>query len=148
MSSPTIMIIAVINSLGAAAALAAGTWLALEFATKMNAATRFAIWWAVLGAVLVLPAAPRMATAIQDWLRPVTIPSARPLYAPSTGSGPLIDVPALLTVHQRGARGWPAGLGAVWALVFLYRLAKVVRSYVHLAGLKRKAIRATAGLPV
>ena len=39
------------NSLWEAALLAALVWLALRFAPRMNAATRFAIWWAALGVV-------------------------------------------------------------------------------------------------
>ena len=57
------VLMAVLNSLWEAALLAALVWLALRFVSRMNAATRFAIWWAALGIVLILPAAPRMIAA-------------------------------------------------------------------------------------
>jgi hypothetical protein len=54
------VLVAILNSLWAAALLVALVWLALRFAPGVNAATRFAIWWVALGVVLILPAAPGM----------------------------------------------------------------------------------------
>lgn len=51
---------AVLNSLWQAALLAALVRLGLRLAPRVNAATRFAIWWTVLGMVRILPAAPGM----------------------------------------------------------------------------------------
>jgi uncharacterized protein (TIGR03435 family) len=139
--------IAVMNSLLPAAVLAAVIWLTLLFATRMNAATRFTIWWAVLAAVLVLPVAPRIATVTRESLRLATIASARPLYPPTAGPISMIDVPALVTVQPRSNGHWPAGVAVVWTIVFLYRLRRVVRSYIHLRGLKRHASDFAASLP-
>src|SRR6185295_9616845 len=51
------VISAILNSVWQAAGVAAVAWAILRFSPKMNAATRHAVWWAVLAAVIALPAA-------------------------------------------------------------------------------------------
>ena len=48
---------AVLNSLWQAAAVAAAVWLLLKLTPRINAATRYAVWWAVLAVVVLLPVA-------------------------------------------------------------------------------------------
>ena len=56
---------AVVNSLWQALAVAVLVWLALRFMPRINAATRYAIWWAALGVVLILPVAPRLISTMR-----------------------------------------------------------------------------------
>src|SRR5689334_14371390 len=56
---------ALLNSLWQSAAMALLVWAALRFLPRLgfriNAATRCAVWWAVLAAVVLLPMAPQRA---------------------------------------------------------------------------------------
>ena len=139
MSTLMAVLIAVLNSLWQAVLLAGLVWLALRFAHNMNAATRFAIWWSVLGAVLVFPAAPHIVASLREWLTPATIQSARPLYAPSPAPAQVLDLPPLVTVAEPNAASWPLWVAVFWALMLVYRLTQLTRSYVYLRGLKRRA---------
>src|SRR5207249_2501703 len=107
------VLIAVLNSLWQAALLAGLVWLALRFARSMNAATRFAIWSAVLGVVLILPGAPRMIAAAREWLQPATIQAAHPLYPPAPAPISGIEFSPLITVDHRGATQWLMYMAAV-----------------------------------
>src|SRR5690349_8984589 len=67
MNSVISLLAAILNSMWQAAIVAAAVWLALRAARRINAATRFAIWWA------------GMAAACDDRLGPAHLPStARP----------------------------------------------------------------------
>jgi bla regulator protein blaR1 len=139
--------IAVMNTLWQAALLAAIVWLALRVAPRMNAATRFALWWAALGVVAILPAAPRLIAFARESFQPATIRSTRPLYAPVPIPSQVIDLaPAVTVVETRDSR-WPFGAAAAWALIFLYRLVRLARSYAYLRGLKRRARLSSQPLP-
>src|SRR5215467_5706131 len=48
---------AVLNTLWLALAVAAVIWLALRLMPRVNAATRHAVWWAVLALVVLMPLA-------------------------------------------------------------------------------------------
>jgi uncharacterized protein (TIGR03435 family) len=141
------VLIAVLNSLWQAALLAALVWLALRFASRINAATRFAIWWTVLAIVIVLPAAPRIVGAAREWLKPTVIQSTRPLYAPSSADVPGIELTPLVSVESGAAAGWPLLAAAVWGAILLYRLARLMRSYIYLSGVKRRASISVESLP-
>jgi uncharacterized protein (TIGR03435 family) len=147
MNTVAVVIIAVVNSLWQAAVLAGIVWLVLRFMPRVNGATRFAIWWAVLGVVLAIPAAPTLASSVREWLRTPTIASARPLYAPAAGPVSLIGFQPLLTVESRSESKWPAGVAALWAMVFLYRLINIVKSYARVRCLKRRAYISRDPLP-
>src|ERR1051326_3745933 len=130
---------AVVNSMWQAALVAAAVWLALRRARQVNAATRFAIWWAVLAVVLVLPMAPWLLSSVRESLRPVTIASAKPLYPPPPGQVSVIDLTPLISIPESSARTWPVWVAAAWVMFFLHRFAQLLRSYVHLCRLKRNA---------
>src|SRR5215469_7805707 len=139
--------IEVLNRLWQAAVVAALVWLALRLSPRMNAATRFAIWWATLAVVLILPAAPRFIASARDWFKPAPIQSTRPLYVPRSTPTPVIDLAPLVTVEQRETSRWPFWAAAVWGTILLYRLAQIGRSYLYLRGLKRRAAVSNCPLP-
>jgi beta-lactamase regulating signal transducer with metallopeptidase domain len=139
-----LILTAVLNSLWQSAALALAAWVALKLLPKINAATRYAVWWSVLAAMLLLPVAPRSF----EWFAGTSEPAAAPLsviteapLADARGSVDLIPAhPAPLELHS-GA--WTASILATWAIVFLLRAGYIVRSYAYLRGIKRRAHRAT-----
>jgi uncharacterized protein (TIGR03435 family) len=147
MNTIVAVLIAVMNSLWEAALLAALVWLALRFVSRMNAATRFAIWWAALGIVLILPAAPRMIATARQWSEPATLRSTRPRYAPSPAQIPIMELAPLITVEPGRTVPWPLWIAAAWGLTLLYRSAQILRSYLYLRRLKRRASVAGDSLP-
>ena len=56
------VLVGVLNSLWQAVAVALVAWLALKLTPRINAATRFVVWWAVLAVITVLPIAGRLLT--------------------------------------------------------------------------------------
>ena len=60
---------ALLNSLWQSAAMALLVWAAVRFLPRikitMNAATRCAVWWAVLAAVVLLPLAPQSSKVLR-----------------------------------------------------------------------------------
>src|SRR5260221_3898802 len=64
----------VLNSIWQAIAVALVAWLALKLTPRINAATRFVVWWAVLTVITVLPIADRLTTIWQP--RPEAVVSA------------------------------------------------------------------------
>jgi uncharacterized protein (TIGR03435 family) len=141
------VLIAVLNSLWEAALLAALVWVVLRFTPRMNAATRFGIWWAALGVVLILPAAPRVIAAAREWSQPATIQATRPRFAASPAPVQVVEVAPLITVERRRTARWPLWLATAWGLIFLYRFAQLSRSYFYLRGLKRRASVSRETLP-
>src|SRR5580693_5628040 len=96
------ILLAVLNSLWQAAAVAGLVWLALRFVSGINAATRYAIWWAVLAVVVALPAAPR----VMAWSRARVERSPAAVDAPGKPARltqPLIDEeqPAIVTLPEQ-----------------------------------------------
>jgi uncharacterized protein (TIGR03435 family) len=151
MNTLSTVLMTLMNSLWQAALLAALVWLALRFAPRMSAATRFAIWWAALGVVAFLPAAPRMITAAREWSEPATLRSTRPISL-SRQQVRIVDAAPLIIVEparraSTSEHSWPGWIAAAWALAFLYRLGQVVRSYLYLRGLKRRASVLDESLP-
>src|SRR4051812_9278771 len=51
-------LLAILNTFWQSAAIAGGVWLVLRLARGTNAATRHALWWAVLAVAVLLPAVP------------------------------------------------------------------------------------------
>jgi uncharacterized protein (TIGR03435 family) len=136
---------AVLNSLWQAAIVAGLVWLALRF-LRVNAATRYAIWWAVLTVTLALPAAPR---AIAWWRAPAqATPEAGSKATPRPVAPLLIEEqPAFVTLQPVRTARWPLWILAAWAALCLYRLFQIGRSYFYLRGVKRRASASQAALP-
>lgn len=139
---------ALLNSLWQGAAIALLVWAALRFLPRLNlpinAATRCAVWWVVLAAVVILPVIPQPGTQIpapapvlyQE--QPVPAPAA-PVTAVSV---PFESRPA--PSHAMGPLQITAGAGllvilAIWASFSLLRIAQIVRSYRYLRGIKQRS---------
>src|SRR5436305_5040538 len=112
------LIPAFLNSLWQAMLLAALVWVVLRFSPRMNAATRFAIWWAALAVVVILPVAPRIlapALSTSNAPRPVTKQVRTSPPTPVQGS----SLPAIVIVEGRNATRWRWWIAAAWGLMFL-----------------------------
>src|SRR5580704_14605210 len=126
---------ALLNSLWQSAAMALLVWAALRFLprlnVKINAATRCAVWWAVLAAVVLLPLAPRAekkfdaqppSDTISIPVQAAPIPVAlTPVETPTASSG------------SREPLQITAGAGllailAIWSALSLLRITQIVRS--------------------
>ena len=144
------ILVAVLNSLWQAAIVAALVWLVLRLAPRINlainAGTRYLIWWAVLGIVLILPLASGAGFSLRR-------ASARPPAPPekSTATQPIspaaVGAPVLITLHEERSARWPIWVFGIWSAVFLYRLAEIARSYFYLSGVKRRAAISSRPLP-
>ncbi|MEO8258346.1 MAG: M56 family metallopeptidase [Acidobacteriota bacterium] len=100
------------------------TAAAVRAMPRLNAATRHAIWWLALAAVLIIPIAHELAAMSSG------TPSLRDL-TPVDAAGALM-LPAV--------PGWlVAGAAALWAIVAFVRLLRIAQSCRTLARLKRAA---------
>jgi bla regulator protein BlaR1 len=147
MNAMIAILIAVLDTLWLAVAVAAAVWLTLRWANKINAATRFVIWWVTLGVVLILPAASQFAASARGWLKPAIIASARPLYAPPPGPVTVIELTPLVSVRQTRSGNWIAAAAVFWAMVFLYRMRRLLLGYLQVRGLKTHATGSSETVP-
>lgn len=126
---------AVLNSLWQAAAVAAAVWLLLRLTPRINAATRYAVWWAVLAVVVLLPVATAVRRVPANRL-PAARNAIRIQLATAESPGPTNGTRVFHTVN---AGAWPAGVVAAWSMLSLLLLARIGWSYRHLSGIKRRA---------
>ena len=147
MNIVAVMGIALMNSLWQAALLAALIHLGLRLATRINAATRFAIWWAALGVTVMLPFAPRFIEFALASIRPDTMKVSQPVFVPTLPPMQLFGTPPLVTVNRRPTAVWPYLLAGAWTFVLLCRLIQIVRSFVFLRRVKRRAYPSSGSLP-
>lgn len=110
------IVLSLFNTFLPAVAIAAAVWLGLRV-FRVNAATRFWAWWAVLASLV----------AMLLW------PAAAPLAATSAAYVPAAPVQVEPRVDWLM---W--GIGA-WAVFAAYRLVRIAVSYVYLRGLIRRA---------
>ena len=134
---------AVLNSLWQATIVAALVWLSLRFLPRIkvhvNAATRYVIWWAALGVILLLPLAPRILETLRAPRQPISSATATAPSSPNLRIPVIQDAPVIVTLGDRRTARWPLLVLALWAAVFLYRALQIVRSYFYLRGVKRRA---------
>ena len=141
---------ALLNSLWQSTAIALLVWAALRFLPRLNvrinAATRCAVWWAVLAAVVLLPIAPQPATPL------VAPPPAASLSKSEAVSAPVAAVPVTLAQIETPAKPsraagsvhFTAGAGllaifAIWSALSIFRIAQIIRSYRYLRGIKQRS---------
>jgi len=140
MNTITLIAAAVLNSLWQVAILTFLVWLALKLlAGRVNAATRHVIWWIALAALLIVPWVHRTAppTPAVQTARPQTTARALPIpVAPPLAAA---REPVPVTVTKTRTAVWPWMILAVWAAVFASRSTAMVRSYLHLRTVKRRA---------
>lgn len=136
---------AVVNSLWQAVAVAALVWVALRFWPRTNAATRYAIWWATLVVVLILPIAPRWIAMVRAHRQNATVKTTG--RAPITARPAIHFEPVVIPAAPRRAARWPIAVVAIWAAILAWRLWQIGRSYLYLRGVKRRSIVSTIPLP-
>ena len=118
-------IAAVLNSFWQALGIAGCVWAVLKFAPRLNAATRHAVWWAVLGVVILLPAASVLIERRQGPRNPAG-PSAVPgMIASPVPAGPA-RFPSTPPVQTRRAAPIEVRAGVWPVLLTLVRLAVVL----------------------
>ena len=145
-------IVALLNSFWQSALIALLAWTALQFlprlGVRINAATRCAVWWTVLAAVVLLPfvpntgmrtSSPAPATAaavILETRATAAVPAAATLAMPIETA----PVPA----HAAGPLEMSAGAAliailGIWLALSVFRVAQIVRSYRFLRGIKARS---------
>ena len=149
MNVVTLVASATLNSLWQGLALAFLVWVVLRQLPRVNAATRHLIWWIALAAVLTLPVIPRRAritpraTPVAARVQPRV--AALPIVVAPPYATPPSETP--VTITGRRSAMWPYCLLVTWALVFVQRLSKIVRSYLLLRAAKRHATEWPRPLP-
>jgi beta-lactamase regulating signal transducer with metallopeptidase domain len=138
---------ALLNSLWQSALIAALIWAALRFLPRLhmqiNAATRCAVWWAVLTAVVLLPIAPQQTNAPRKTVE-------APMPSPESAEIPVTIAPAPFTpldtapARTSGPLQITAGAGllaivAIWSAFSLFRVVQIIRSYRYLRGIKQRS---------
>jgi beta-lactamase regulating signal transducer with metallopeptidase domain len=159
-------LIAVLNTLWLAFGVAGVVWLSLRLMPRVNAATRHAVWWAVLALVVILPLAalllrsarpappptqtdkPVQTRALSPsaaWPHPVAraqAPAPRPTSAllHASYSGPA-QKPGIRIPIEFHTENWQSILLLLWIASSCILLARLVLSYLHLRGMRNRAWR-------
>lgn len=140
-----VLLAAAANSFWPALAAVAAVWCTLRFLPGINAATRHLVWWAVLAAIVVMPAAPVLLQANRG--APIAAPSlvmpAAPTPAPSARAAAPIAAPAPAAGISLRPGSWPARIFFLWLAVLFLQLGRMAYSYRYLLAVKRRALRAT-----
>jgi beta-lactamase regulating signal transducer with metallopeptidase domain len=163
-------LMAVINTLWQALAVAAVMWLMLRLMPRVNAATRHAVWWAVLALVVLMPLitliprrAPQPAAATRTETQIRTRPLSSSVAKPRAASGAHVPDPPLaapvLALNSRPAAAprvripiefhlgnWPLSLLFFWISACCLLLSRVVHGYLRLRGVRNRARAASADL--
>jgi beta-lactamase regulating signal transducer with metallopeptidase domain len=166
-------LMAVLNTLWQALAVAAVMWFILRLMPRVNAATRHAVWWAVLALVVLMPLTillprrapvPSAAVGTEKQIRTRALPSSAttPLaaggaYVPASplASAPL---PALNSRPTAAPRvripiefhlgNWPSSLLFLWIAACCLLLSRIVYGYLRIRGLRKRARPASSDLAV
>jgi beta-lactamase regulating signal transducer with metallopeptidase domain len=139
---------ALLNSLWQSALIALLVWATLRLLPRINirinAATRCAVWWAVLVAVVVLPLAPQRIHVRPETSLPAYESASNPVQAAMV---PVVAAPVetpLASSHSAGPLTITAGAGliaifAIWSALSLFRMMQIVRSYRYLRGITERS---------
>lgn len=138
---------AVLNGIWQSVALVFLVWVAFKLVPpRVNAATRHIIWWIALAAILALPGVPHRTSPESAQLPKLPAPVATTL--PVHVASPFVPEPqAPVIISQKQAALWPFCALGVWAAVFVYRISRMVSSYVYLRGVKHRASVTDRPLP-
>jgi len=141
---------ALLNTLWYAAAVVALTWVVLRYSRRVNAATRYWIWTAVLGFLVVLPFLPAL-VANAGAAKSGAPAAAAPLATIPTAPQAVQHLaPVMLTLSSApGSNPWPLWLMAVWIAVAGWQLMRLMRGIISVRRLKARSEKAPAiALPV
>lgn len=135
-----------INTLAIATGVVAMAWAAARWLAADCAATRHAIWWAALIAVMLIPLAPLVSL-------PQTDAIAHARATASLAPAPALEFAAVAAPAREDAvampsnsvpvdipRGrWVWALFGLWLAIVLVQSTRIVYSYLAIRGLKRRA---------
>jgi beta-lactamase regulating signal transducer with metallopeptidase domain len=138
----SIILEALLNTLWQTGAIALLAWVGLRWTPRINAATRAAVWWAVLAFVILLPfirglrempggsPAPRPALSmpVSEFAAPDSVPAPVALPLPRQETAQVM-LPS---------GSWTTLFLAVWFAFFAGQCARLACSYVHLRRLKER----------
>ncbi len=140
---------ALLNTLWYAAAVVGMTWVTLRYLRRVNAATRYWIWTAVLGFLVLLPFLPALASQLE------TPGSAAVTVAPlaTVSAGPQAVqhfAPITITLGSTpGSNHWPLYLLALWMVIAAWQSGLLLRGVVSVKRIKAHAkVGPAIGLPV
>ena len=141
---------ALLNTLWYAAAVVGLTWLAFRYLRRVNAATRYWIWTAQLGFLVLLPFLPGLVSQLKaTWAGPAT---AAPMATVPAGPQVVHQHLAPVTITLGSASGpnhWPLYLLALWIVIAAWQLGLLLRGVVSVKRMKAHAQPGPAvGLPV
>jgi beta-lactamase regulating signal transducer with metallopeptidase domain len=160
---------AVLNTLWLALAVAAVMWFTLRLMPRVNAATRHAVWWAVLALVVLMPLAtllPRSAPPAPSsaWtekqsrtralssspMKPVTgtyasVQPLPPAQRHALSSRPSVTPRVHIPIEFRPGN-WTSSLLFLWMAVCCVLLVRIVCGYLRLCGLRNHARPPSANL--
>jgi hypothetical protein len=108
MNVVTFIVDSVLNMLWQSALVVGAVWTGLKFSqARLNAATRYVIWWITLVVVLTLPWIHRASPASEHAQRPVdpALQHALPAEVAAPFARPVPD--ALVTVTNQRTATWP-----------------------------------------
>jgi bla regulator protein blaR1 len=107
--------------------------------------TKYAIWWVTLACVLILP----FETQIFSPVKPehMSAPALRSAAASQAFDvRPSITGTTVLRVQPRQKAVWPHVVFSVWAGLLLWQILRIIRSYLYLRGIKKRATSAPISL--
>lgn len=134
---------ALLNTLWYAAAVVGLTWVILCCLHRVNAATRYWIWTAVLASLMVLPFLPglvkqaRAALAERSYAMTATAPLAK-IPVPQVKARDLAPITLTLDT-SRESNPWPLWLLAIWMFAAAWQLARLARGVASVRRLKARA---------
>ena len=129
---------AFLNTLWQTAAIALLAWAALSWTPRVNAATREAVWWAVLAFVVLLPivrGVPAHRPVPREALS-LSVPAPAPFDRASerVARESVLRNPASQVVLPSGS--WPTLFLVLWCAFCIAQCARLACSYLHLRRLK------------
>jgi beta-lactamase regulating signal transducer with metallopeptidase domain len=139
---------ALLNSLWQGALIALLVWAALRLLPRVNirinAATRCAVWWAVLAAVVILPLAPHRINARVEAPPQAYESTSNPVQAATVPVVAPVETPSPASSRIAGPLTITAGAGliaifAIWSALSIFRIVQIIRSYRYLRGVTRRS---------
>jgi len=141
MNTVTFVADSVLNTLWQSVIVVGAVWMGLRFSqVRLNAATRYVIWWIALTALLALPWIHRASSVPGQPPLPVApaLQHALPAQVAAPFAPPVSDV--LVTVANPRTAKWPLWALAIWSSVFVWQIFRMTCSYLYLRRVKRRAM--------
>jgi uncharacterized protein (TIGR03435 family) len=147
MNVVTFIVDSFLNTLWQSALVVIAVWTGLKLSqARLNAATRFVIWWITLGVVLTLPWI-HLASPVAEPQRPPVpaLQHALPAEVAAPFARPVPGV--LVTVRNQSTSSWQRWVFAIWSIAFVWQVFQMTRSYFYLRGIKRRSVSEPYPLP-